>query len=205
MKQQVNLYQPIFRQRKPMFSARALAQTAVLLLVVLSGLYAYAAWEVARLEAHVRAMESQRQSAQQRLVMLQQDLPARAPSRLLATEVQRLVDEITGSESLVTLLSGPEGGVEGFSAHLEGLARQRVDGLWLTGIRLADAGRNVVIRGSALDAALVPLLVQRLGDELAFRGMRFAALSIDRAEDDSGRVDFVLRTHVEDEEAARGG
>ena len=196
----MNLYQPVFHRRTPPFSARSLLQTLVLLVVAAGALHGWASRELAGLERHVEGMEAQRRAAEQRLLALQSDLPSREPSALLAAEVRRVTAEVEHGEALVTLLAGPDAGGAGFSAHLEGLARQRVEGLWLTGLRLGAGGREVVIRGSALDAALVPLLVQRLGAEPAFAGMRFAALTIDRADGAAGQVDFVLRTRIAGDE-----
>ena len=39
--QQINLYQPIFRRPTPLFSARAMAQSLLLMLLVLGGVYGW--------------------------------------------------------------------------------------------------------------------------------------------------------------------
>jgi len=205
VRQEINLYQPIFRRPRPLFSARAMGRALLLMVVSLAGMYGYAAWEVEGLQRYVAGLERQRERAQTRLLALEKNLPAREPSRLLATEVERLARNVEQREALVAMLSAPgEASGEGFSAHLEGLARQHVQGLWLTGIRLEAAGQEVIIRGSALDAALVPVLVQRLGEEQAFAGMRFAALTIDRTSDAPEQVDFELRTRNLEQEEADG-
>ena len=43
--QQVNLYQPIFRKQKKVFSARALVQAVVLVAVALGGIFGYSRWQ----------------------------------------------------------------------------------------------------------------------------------------------------------------
>ncbi len=198
MRQEINLYQPILRRTRPLFCARSLAWTLAITLVTLGALYAYARHEVDTLAAAVQGLERQRDAAREQLLALEKTLPKREPSRLLASEVQRLHDNVASRAALVSMLASPDDASgDGFSAHLEALARQRVDGLWLTGLRLRRAGRDLVIRGSALDAALVPVLVQRLGGEPAFAGKRFAALTIDRSSDAPERVDFELRTRVD--------
>lgn len=201
MRQQVNLYQPIFRRQTPLFSARTMLQSLLLMVAVLGGIYGYASHEVHMLATHVQGLERQRGDAETRLLALESSLPKREPSRLLASEVEKATGDIAERVALVAMLSSPgDASGHGFSTHLEGLARQNVEGLWLTGLRLRRAGRDIVIRGTALDAALVPVLVQRLSDEPAFAGMRFAALTIDRSDATPEQVDFELRTRLEDDE-----
>ena len=205
MRQQVNLYQSVFRQRAPIFSARALALAALLLVAALGTMHGHAVRQVSVLQSHVEGLEDRRAVAQTRLLALREKLPPEEPGLLLAAELGRLTGELSQLEALVAALAAEAGAAgRGFSAHLAGLARQRVEGLWLTGIHIDDAGREVVIRGSALDAARVPVLVQRLGDEPAFAGMHFATLGIERAPAGAAHVDFVLRTHRAQPEADRG-
>ena len=44
VKQQVNLYQPIFRHRRPLFSALALLQVVGMIALGLGAVYGYSAW-----------------------------------------------------------------------------------------------------------------------------------------------------------------
>ena len=74
----------------------------------------------------------------------------------------------------------------GFAARLEALARQSVDGLWLTGMVLRQD--DVVLKGRALQPQLIPVYVQRLDREPSLQGRAFRALEVVRPLEKPGRA-----------------
>jgi len=78
-----------------------------------------------------------------------------------------------------------------------------VRGLWLRSIAVGKGGAALLLEGSALDAQLVPKLVQALGQESPFAGRAFERLLIERPESRPRRVDFRLRAG-EIEDTGRG-
>ena len=133
--------------------------------------------------------------AAQTLASAQAKLPAPQPSARLADEITRLTRAIGEREELVKVLSDRlDISQNGLARFLEGLARQRVDGLWLTGVSVADGGRDIVIKGQALQPQLIPVLVQRLADEASFEGVKFRELRMHRPDGNAGRIEFELRT-----------
>jgi len=193
--QQVNLYQPMFRKQRRIFAATAMLQIVILVVIGLAGIQAYGAWNVHQLATAVSALQRDRDQASTRLVTLQR-IPRRQPSKVLAGEVARLLAALQGRRQLIQRLSAKVGGGAGMSVYLAGLARQHLDGLWLTAVRVARGGEELQIRGSALDPELVPRLVQRLSGEVEFQGRKFRTLTIERPESDPTRVDFLLQTSV---------
>ena len=81
-----------------------------------------------------------------------------------------------------------------FSTILTGLARQDVDGLWLTRIELDEAGAHVALEGRALEAEEIPRFLRRLGREPAFEDRRFRQLEILRSDDGAAGLAFRLAT-----------
>ncbi|QKT03306.1 PilN domain-containing protein [Ectothiorhodospiraceae bacterium 2226] len=192
--QQINLYQPVLRKQRKLLSAATLVQGTALVLVGLLAIYGYGLWQVRALEQQV-AHAAQQQGERARQL---QALAALAPARgedTLARSVEAAQADTAGMRRLLEVLSGTTREGRGFGDHLEGLARQRVDGLWITAVRVRQGGAALEVRGSAVRPELVPRLVQRLGREAAFRGMEFEVFSLQRAPD-GGHVDFVLRTHA---------
>ena len=59
MEQQVNLYQPILRAEKRIFSARAIVGSLLTLIACLGGLHAFGAWRTGRIERSVAIIERQ--------------------------------------------------------------------------------------------------------------------------------------------------
>ena len=132
MFQEINLYQPIFRQEEKLFSATTIG---VGLGVVLSGLIVIALiswWRIALLDRQLQSIKA-RDIAHQRLVsgvnaMLDQgETPAAIEGHIktLAGELERR------RRALAYLHSDAAGGGMGFADRMEALARQQLDGLWL--------------------------------------------------------------------------
>ena len=113
----------------------------------------------------------------------------------LKHELTRLVDRLRTSyderRSAFRMLElGASFPREGFARHLEDLAANPIDGLWLTRIELGDGGRSVQLTGHALAAARVPDFLQALGTETAFDGVRFSEFSLKNPE--AGPLEFVI-------------
>lgn len=128
---------------------------------------------------------------------LEDRLATREPSRALLAERERLLEERRILEAFEEHLADLEGEqLEGFSALLEGLGRQQLDGLWLRRIEL-EADGAVALTGSALEGALIPRYLDGLSEEAPFVGRRFREFRIDSpgegAEETVGRrLDFRL-------------
>ncbi len=195
MRQEINLYQPIFRKQKKVFSSIALLQASGAVLLGLVLVYGYGHWRVQVLDGELAGLQEQRAAASRRLDNLSRQLPEQKKSVMLEAEVRRLVRDLQLRAQVEELLtSGAYGNRRGFSGHLAGLARQRVDGLWLKNLEISEASQDVGLAGSALHPELVPRYVQRFSEEPALAGMRFQTLRMERPESGIPRVDFELRT-----------
>jgi Tfp pilus assembly protein PilN len=73
--------------------------------------------------------------------------------------------------------------VAGFSRHLEGLARQSEEGLWLTRIELFKGGRSMGLEGLTSEPEYVPRLIKKLGNETAFTGAEFDIFKLQQQDD----------------------
>ena len=80
--------------------------------------------------------------------------------------------------ALQMLAASPIDSEGGLAARLEALARQSVEGLWLTGMVLRQD--DVVLKGRALQPQLIPVYVQRLDREPSLQGRAFKALEVVR-------------------------
>lgn len=212
MTQQVNLYQPILRREKKIFSAVTMLQTLAVIGAVMLALFAISRWQLERLEEQRENLLAQERELATRFTEFSRTLQERPESRELRRRVELAQRELDLKQRLLGLMQERSGDGEsnhgGFAAAFAGLARQRVQGLWLTGIELekAEDRRDVTLRGLTARAELVPQLVQRLGEEPAFRGLRFEHLRVFQpaeaeAAGSDGALAFELTTRAAPEES----
>lgn len=198
MSQQVNLLAPIFRKQRALLSARfallvcaAVAGVAVLLQLVL-------AWQVGSLSREQAQLVARRDAATQQLAQLAEQMRGGGRSQALVAERDALRAQVEEKRRSLAALSRSElGNTTGFSPQLIGLARQRLSGLWLTGVKLNGGGRQLELAGMTLDEALVPRYLGLLGNEPVFRGTRFNFAQLNRdatADDGRAPLRFELRS-----------
>lgn len=199
MTQQINLYQPILRREKKVFSALTMLQLLFAFAVLMLVLFGFTRWQLGELEAEKARLARQEADLTGRVTQLS-TLRARPESRELQRALEEAQRELALKERLVELMARRGAPAEaGFAEALAGLARQRVGGLWLTGIELhnTDGARNVTLRGMTSRAELVPEFVQQLGEERAFQGLRFRRMRVHQPDEGtSGVLAFELTTEA---------
>lgn len=202
MRQQINLYHPELREQRKDFSATACLIGSGLVVAGLLLVSGFGQWQVHRLDKSVEQLGMRRDAAVRDLADVSQRFPVRQASPLLQAELERVNAALANGHTLATELARMRlGANRGFAAYLEAFARRRVDGLWFTGFRIFNGGRDLELEGSALKPELVTELLQRLAAEETFRGVRFRTLRLERRSAAPLGVDFLLRT-VRDEMVA---
>lgn len=198
MQQQVNLYQPIFRRQEKRFSAKKLLGLFVGAAFFFTAVYGYARWNVHALETQLVDSQNQYNTELKRVDELSRQFPVKRKSSSLEKKLARLRTERDAKQTLIGLLRGRSalGNVEGFSGHMEGIARQRVDGMWVTGFHLDGGGERIDIQGSSLRPELVPKFLQNLSAENSFTGAEFRVFKMQRDEKNRAAIDFVLQTQL---------
>ena len=97
-----------------------------------------------------------------------------------------LQSALTQQERLLALLGTDRRGGDAaptsqdFSALLEGLSRTRVEGLWLTQVRLDRRTQEVRLEGQARHAQLVSGYIDELSRNPRFKGLVLAAVEVSR-------------------------
>ncbi len=198
MRQEINLYAPIFRAPRESFGATTILRTGLLALAVMAALYAFAAWQVAGLARAAQAEQARHAALAARITELEARQGARSADQTLIRRIGALTEERNAkTRALARIAKGIGDDVAPrFANYLEGLARQRLQGLWLTAIHVGAGGGELALEGSALGGELLPRYLSRLAGEPAFRGREFQHLAMQRAEGDAARLDFVLSTQA---------
>jgi hypothetical protein len=188
MAQQINLYNPIFLQQKKHFSAVTMLQALGLLVAGILAFYGYARYETVQLTRVADESKKQLQSQSELVVQLTREFSPEGRSKALDDELARLNAQLRQREDLLAMLStGVLGNTEGFARYLGALARQAVNGVWLTGFNVSGDEAELRISGRVLHADLVPAYLKALNREEVMRGRRVAEMRLTaREEQESG-------------------
>lgn len=199
-RQQVNLYQDELRPKKLNYSAAMMAQLSLVLIVVLSVVTGFIYFQLQlQQKQYVLSQQIQKQATAD-LQKLQTELSLRKKDAVLAKRVVDKTKELSNKKKVLNILSRDEfGNTKGFVEHVSGLARQRINGLWLTQIRIASGGTNVSLQGTTNKPALLPKYLQRLSAEKAFAGTEFESLLMARQEKKKQWLNFSLQNKKTEE------
>jgi len=205
MFQQINLYEPIFREEPKLFSATAICWALGIVAAGLVAIAVFSWWRVVvldRLWHTVQAQEAAQkafiehansivnlgespQSIETRLKAMTLDLGRRR----LALRYLRggdLSDSDRPNGAARDELNGAAdgggsaraGGNRGFSDRMAALARQQLDGLWITGAAFAADSGRFELSGGATSADLVPTYLARLASDPALQGIPLRSIEI---------------------------
>lgn len=181
MEQQVNLYQPILRAEKRLFSASAIALGVLLLVVCLGGLAGFAAWRTARVEIAVADLERQEAARLESIQRASVALGGDTSLQELEAQIAALAAEVAARERALASVGADGAATRGFAVRLEALAQPPVDGLWLQRIVFDPTRGGVAIRGATRDPALVPQYLAALQADRSLAGATFGAFELRRA------------------------
>jgi Tfp pilus assembly protein PilN len=181
MRQQINLYQPIFSRERKQFSAVTVVASLGVLALVLTAFSIHASMGVKQLQGEVARLTEQQ--AQQQAQFLQVgELHARNAH---PAEVEARVKALTTTlnerkQALQVLQSGAAGQTTGFAARMEALARRHVSGLWIDALAMSGTNGSMSLSGGSLDADIVPTYLRSLSGEAVLSGTRFDDFVIER-------------------------
>lgn len=198
MPQQINLYNPAFEPKRAPLSMQTAAAgwAATMALVVAIAVYQLIALRSA--EQQGRELERQLTAAQADAQRLGGQMASRRLDPRITGEVAQLEGDIRDRQEVMTMLrSGELGDTHGFSDQLRAFARQSFEGVWLTGLSIATAGRDVSIEGRALQAEYVPNYLKRLNGESAMGGHPFSELVIQEPVPDPAAKTTLRPNYVE--------
>jgi len=177
--QQINLFNPIFLQQKKIFSTRTMAQALGVLVVGVVAMAFYGNARVASLQKQADTGAAQLQARQARLTAVNAEFPPRQKDPQLAAAVAEAERQLGALREVSGVLQGGGlGNTRGYAEYFRALARQHVEGLWLTGLTITGAGNEIGVRGRALDPESVPGFLTRLTREPVMQGKGFGSLQI---------------------------
>ena len=198
--QQVNLYQEELKPKKLKYSSAVMVQLGLVVIVVFSVAAGFRFWQLQRHQQTLAENQQQQKQAMADLQKLQVELAGRTKDLSLVKRLKEKTKELANKQKVHGILSQDEfGNTKGFVEHITGLARQRLDGLWLTELRIAEGGTDVALHGTTSKPSLLPKYLQRLSAEKAFTGTEFQTLVMARQEKKTQWLNFSLQNKKTDE------
>ena len=194
MMQQINLYQPVFRRERKVFSAVAMAQVLALVFVALLGIYAWQRVATHTLQRQLETSQQRQNAAQKQLSTLVLKLSSRkvSPALVLAQSLAR--QKLAGRHAVLQALSSQaQGNIAGFGPVLDALSRSTHAGIWLTQVNLENGGTRFALAGRITTGEMLPRYLDLLRRQPAVSEYRFATLKIMRNKQ-SERLHFLLAT-----------
>jgi len=183
MSQQINLFNPLFLTQKKYFSAVAMLQALGLLAVGVAAFYGYAISQRASVQSSAAETARAYAAGKDRFARLSAELSPDRAGREMEESMKTAAAELAARQALLSQLhSGVSGTSGGYAQFLKALARQSLNGVWLTSIQVDNDGQNLTIRGRATQAEILTAYIQRLGREQALKGRPFEKLEIARRE-----------------------
>jgi hypothetical protein len=181
MRQQINLYQPIFSREHKQLSAVTLVSVLGVVVVTLLGASFYANRRVGELAQQVEVMRERAAQQEQMVAQMGELQASRGNSAEIEARVKQLTETVAARKrALDVLQAGAAGQTVGFAARLEALARRHVEGLWIDNLVLSGTNGSMTLQGATLDADTVPVYLQGLAHERALTGTRFDDFVIER-------------------------
>ena len=196
MRQEINLFQPMFRRQKKVFSTVTMLQIVALFVVVQGALYAAQAYTLKPFERELARTGQDVARLRTQLQKLQRQSEPEGVDKLLEAEVARQTRELGQRRQVQEILkTGAFGNTRGFSVILEALARRHMDGTWITRVSIENGGEKFGFEGGTVSSELVPAYIQRLAQEPALAGISFNVLEVLRLEGTPNELQFIVRTN----------
>lgn len=186
MSQQINLLNPALIKKKDIFNLNNTALLAGLFSLFMLSYYGHAKTELGTLKQQKNQSVESLSAAQSALTQLAATHAPRPQNPALQKQILELKNRLTlHQQVLKTVELSATKPDAGYAAVMKAFARQKVEGLWLTGFTIDNQSDQLNIKGNALQADLVPEYIARLGREPALQGKLFSALNMNQPKVDA--------------------
>ncbi len=182
MSQQINLFNPDFVPQRDLASAKYAVAGVGLAVVLAIASSTAVQWRQSRLAAQEHALAAQLNIVRAESEKLTAQLGARQVDPALVQQLNATQAHIASRQRVMKWLNTEHlGNTSGVSEYFRALARQTLNGVWLTGFHLGGAGKTLRIEGRTLRGDLVPAYLNKLGTEESLKGHAFAVVAMEEA------------------------
>lgn len=197
MKQSVNFYRGGSLPAPQVLDAAWMLRYASLVLMIFILIGSVQSYKNHELRSSVMRAEQQAFALESRLHGVQAQFAEQKLDPNLVNEVERAQKMVENLNRLLQVINGEKSErAMPFSAYFEALAKQTQKAIWLTRIQIKSAGKDIQLTGSGLSSENIPVLMQNLGNEPAFKGKTFSDFTINRSATQKNQIDFGVGTQV---------
>jgi hypothetical protein len=196
--QQVNFYQPGLKKQKLVFSASAMLIVIGILSVLLlvTSLFSYK--QNHDHQKLVQEKQYQKDLFKEKLEEARGKLKPREKSQLLLKQIRDKRQAYTEIKKVKNMLDSVLIQSDSlYSGYFEALARSHVPGLWLTQIKVDNAGEAMLLSGNAMSGEKIPGLLLKLNGQKAFENSSFETVQI-QEDEQTNLLAFTLETRTEE-------
>lgn len=192
--QQINLYQSALHLQQDRFAPALLARYGVALLMVLVIISLLQTWQYFNSSGEIARLKQTQQGLLLDVQKISAELSAISDDSVLQASIAKKEHELANRQNVLQVLTGKHfGNAKGFANHFVGLARQHIDGIWLTSLHIHSGGTKLNLTGSTYVPENVPKYLQKLAGEPDFHGLEFKTFLMQR-KDKSSLVNFDIRS-----------
>lgn len=182
MSQQINLFSPSLRPARRLLTASRLALTLGVLFLAMLGYNAYLTYQARQDQVVLEQAGARLKERQDQLLKLG-SASTRARSQALEQSIAQAESDLKLRQALLARLKGGSlGNTGGFSGYMTALARQRTEGVWITGLTVAAGGGEFAIQGGVSRPEILPKYIRRLSGEEVLRGRQIGDLRMEAKE-----------------------
>ena len=177
MTQQINLYvREVPEKRGPILATLAAAGVTAILCIAY---YQYLISETKRLEKRLAGAKTELAGQQQALKDMRGVLAKRTDPARLAAELAAVKARANDAQSFLTLLNNGElGSIDGYAGHFAHMARSSEPGVWLTHMRIHNAGKTLELEGRSLHAESVLRYAGQVNSRIAAYGANLSSVEM---------------------------
>lgn len=178
MSQQINLINPSLIKKKDFLTLVNIGLVYGAFCVLMLGWFGYASNQVSVLTKKHDVVASELVQLQEGLTQMTAARVPRAPNPNLQLQLAKLEAIEKMQTQILTAINQDKPQALSLANYMHGLARQTVDGLWLTGFNIDQNVHTVTLRGRSLSADVLPHYMKKLGQDPVFMGQLFGGLQI---------------------------
>ncbi len=195
--QEVNLFDPELLPKMAIASAEQIVMVAAGLLVLAGvsagGLY----WQYVRSGELLATEKARLAQMEAKVGALGKQYPVQKVDAALEQHLAQIEGTILMKKLIVQILEGSYdfGNTTGFSGYFRELAQNKLEGVWISRMRILNGGEQFGLYGQATDPKNIPAMVSLFQNGTHLSGHPFSLIKMEK----NGLIEFSLLTHSMDE------